>query len=211
MKLLIALAAALAVQAAGPRLVYSKSFPGSVPAYVGITVEKDGNVEYKEAPDDENPLKFKLSDGDTVEIFALAEKLDRFKRQLESGLKVANMGIKTFRFEDGAQKNEVKFNFTQDVDARALADWFERITETELHLVTLERTVRFDRLGTYKALLHLEASWDRKRIVAPQQFLPLLDRVSKNQVYVNLARERAAHLASVFRGEKSTDAGSSNP
>ena len=35
------------------------------------------------------------------EMFDLAEKLDQFKHPIESGLKVANMGTKTFRFEDG--------------------------------------------------------------------------------------------------------------
>ena len=47
-------------------------------------LERDGDGEYKEAPDDEQPLKFQLAEADTDEIFGLAEKLDRFKRPLES-------------------------------------------------------------------------------------------------------------------------------
>ena len=116
--------------AAEPRLFFSKSFPGSSPAYVAITVEPDGAGEYKEAPDDASPLKFQLSGSVAAEMFALAEKLDHFKRPLESPLKVAQMGMKTFRFEDGAVKTEVKFNFSEDPDARTLTDWFERISET---------------------------------------------------------------------------------
>ena len=43
------------------RFFYSKSFPGSVPAYVQVTLEKNGEAVYREAPDDELPLKFKLT------------------------------------------------------------------------------------------------------------------------------------------------------
>jgi len=42
------------------------------------------------------------------------------------------MGMKTYRFENGSEKHEVKFNFSEDADARLLQDWFERIAETEL-------------------------------------------------------------------------------
>ena len=94
-----------------PKVLYTKSFPGSVPAFVSVELLKNGQVIYKEAPDDENPVDFKLSPEDTNEIFALADKLDRFKRPLESNLKVANMGMKTFRFEDGAAKNETEVQF----------------------------------------------------------------------------------------------------
>ena len=45
-------------------------------------------------------------------------------------------------------------------------DWFEKITETEMHLFNLERTVRFDKLGVNKTLLQLETSWDKRRLLA---------------------------------------------
>ena len=54
----------------------------------------------KETPDDD-PETFQLEDQAVATIFDLAEKLDHFKRPVESGLKVANMGAKTFRWEDG--------------------------------------------------------------------------------------------------------------
>ena len=101
-----------------PRLFYSKSFPGSTPAYVQITLDKSGEAVYREAPDDDLPLKFQLTEAETAEVFALAEKLDYFKHPLESGLKVAFMGTKTFRYENGAEKTEVKFNYSEDPTPR---------------------------------------------------------------------------------------------
>ncbi|HZO54851.1 MAG TPA: hypothetical protein VFB63_19245 [Bryobacteraceae bacterium] len=192
---------AVIVQAA-PRIVYTKSFPGSTPAFVEITVEQSGDVVYKEAVDDQQPLKFRLSEEESKQIFELAAKVDHFKRDLESGLKVARMGDKTYRWEDGAVKNETKFNYTVDLDGRALQELFEKISETEQHVIAVERSVRFDKLGVNKVLLQLQAAMERDRLVATDQFLPWLDRVAKNESYLNMARERAAQIAAVIRNSK---------
>jgi hypothetical protein len=185
-----------------PKVFYSKLFPGSVPPYVSVELLKDGNAVYKESPEDEEPVAFKLPQSDTDEIFALVEKVDRFKRPLDANLKVANMGEKTFRFENGAEKSEVKFNYSLDENARVLLEWFERITETQQLFFLMERTVKFDRLGVNNALLRLESAYDRNRLVAPERFLPLLDRVTKNDTYLNMARERAGALANAIRNPK---------
>ena len=195
---LIGLAAGL-LAAEPPKVFYSKSFPGSAPAYVAVSLDRTGQADYREAPDDTNPLKFQLTPKETEEIFALVDKLGRFNRPLESNLKVANTGIKTFRYQSGTESHEVKFNYSLDPDARLLWDWFERICETEQHLIKLERTARYDRLGVNQALLALEVSRDRNRLVAPQQFLKLLDRIAKSESYLHMARARAASLAEWFR------------
>jgi hypothetical protein len=194
------LAAACAARAAdAPVLFFSKSFPGSTPAYVAVTVDKNGVGDYREEEHDDQPVRFQLSAPDVAAIFDLAAKLGYFDHPLESPLKVAFMGTKTFRFVDGAKKNEVKFNFSEDLSAQALADWFERISESEQLRTNLEVSAKYDHLGVMKAVLLLESAWDRKRVVDPAQFLPLLDRISKNESYMHQARMRAAGLADQFR------------
>jgi hypothetical protein len=199
---LAALCCVAAAAANGPRLSYSKSFPGSVPPFVSVTLEASGAGEYSESKQDDNPVHFQLKAAETAEIFGLAKKLGYFDHPLESGLKVAFMGAKTFRFEDGAIRHEVEFNYSEDPQARLLADWFERITESEQHLVNLEVSAKYDKLGVLNALLLLEASYDHKRLVAPQQFLPLLDRIARNETYLHEARLRAANLADEIRAAK---------
>ena len=200
---LIVFSSTVCLAAAGTaRIVYSKSFPGSVPAYVSIEVTQDGKGVYQEAPDDESPVEFKVSEQEIATVFGLTEKLERFKRPLESNLKVANMGVKTLRYENGTEKNEVKFNYSLDEDAKTLADWFERVTESQMLHANLERSVRFDRLGVNHSLLQLQAAFDRNRVVTPDRFLPLLDRVAKNDSYLHMARERAAALADAIRNPK---------
>jgi hypothetical protein len=194
----LAAVAGLACGADMPRVAYSKTFPGSDPAYMAVTVDKDGSVTYREAKD-EDPETFKLEAEFVNEIFSLADKLDRFNRPLESGLKVAKTGDKIFRWEDGAETREVKFNYSTDESARLLQDWFERISDSERAMMNLRRAIRFDKLGVNDAILRIDTAWSQKRLVGREQFLPLLDRVAKNETFVNIARDRAAHLAEALR------------
>lgn len=80
-------------------------------------------------------------------MFGLAEKLGYFSRTLESGLAVAKMGDKTLRWESGGKTQEQTFNYSSDVDAQQLTDWFEKISESERFLMELERSARFDKAG----------------------------------------------------------------
>ena len=109
------------------------------------------------------------------------------------------MGAKTFRWEDGAQSSEAKFNYSLDDNAKLLWDCFERITESERLLMVLRRAMRHDKLGVNDAVLAIQASWDQKRLAGPEQFLPLLDQVAKNEAFMHMSRERAAELADAIR------------
>jgi len=182
-----------------PRFFYSKAFPNSVPAYVQVTLEKTGEVEYRESPDDDLPLKFKLTEAETAEVYALVEKLDSFKHPVESGLKVAFMGTKTFRLEKGSQKSEVQFNYSEDVNAKNLWDWCERMTESAQHRINLDRAAKYDKLGVVKALDLLASAVERKRVVGLEQYLPTLDRIIKNESYMHTARARASEIAEFIR------------
>jgi hypothetical protein len=202
MRWALALAVVPLFAADAPRLVFSKSFPGSTPAYVEIALDRAGNATYKEAANDDQPLQFQLAESDTSEMFALAGKLEHFNHPLEAPVKVAFMGMKTFRFENGAEKHEVKFNYSEDLDAQALLDWFERISETEQHVINLERAAKYDKLGVNQAVLLVQIAFEHKRLVAAQQLLPMLDRVAKSDTYMHMARERAAGLADAIRASK---------
>jgi len=186
----------------GPRITYSKSFPGSNPAFVQLTLVRSGDVEYREAADEDDPIEFKLNEAETAEVFTLAEKLDHFKRPLETPIKVAFMGAKTLRWEDGAEKNEVKFNYSSDEPARELVDWFERMAESARYNADLERAVKYDKLGVVSAVTQIESALRDKRLVGGEQFLPMLDRVINNDSYMHTARERATAVAAAIRGAK---------
>jgi len=195
---LLALASALAF--AAPKIVYTKTFPGSNPAYVEITIVPSGDTTYRETPDDD-PETLKLGAESAAAIFDLAARLDHFKHPVESGLKVANLGAKVLRWEDGEENHEVKFNYSLDENARTLHDWFERITESERVYLILKRAIRHDRLGVNDAVIAVETEWNTHRLVAIEQILPLLDQVSGNEAFMHIARERAAQTAEAMRAK----------
>jgi hypothetical protein len=185
------------------RLTFSKSFPGSVPAYCFVQVSKDGALLYKESETDDNPVRAKMLQSKVDELFDLAAKLDHFKGNLESGLKVANTGKKTFRYEDGSGgKTEAVFNYSTDLNAQQLLDKFELIAESERAYIDLDRTVHFDKLGVNDALAEIESLWLDKKLAAPQQFVPLLTRVATHESFMHLARDRAARLREGFAAQQ---------
>ena len=203
MRLAAALLAVATLGVAGaeeaPRISFSKSFPGSQPAFFLIAVERTGAASYNESEDPDNAEKLQLEPGATSEIFQMADRLDHFNKPLESGLKVANMGAKTLRWENGGESWETKFNYSTNEDAKLLADRFEAIAVCAQTLLELRRAIRHDRLGVNAVVLKIQGLWNDKRLLATADFLPLLDRVAGDEVYIHMARERAAQIADAIR------------
>jgi hypothetical protein len=48
----------------------------------------------------------------------------------------------------------------------------------------------------------VQIAFDNKHVVAPQQLLPMLDRIAKNETYMHMDRVRAAGLADAIRASK---------
>jgi hypothetical protein len=197
---LLALMLSVSLLAGTPKLIFTRSFPGSTPAYFFVRVDRTGALQYKESPTDDQPLTAQLQEADTAALFAMAEKLNYFKAPLESGLKVANTGKKTFRYEnENGRATEVSFNYSIDETARQLLERFEQIGATERAYLDLDSAVRYDKLGVNQALAEIESLWLRKQLVAPLQFIPLFNRITTHESYMHLARERAARLRDAFQ------------
>ncbi len=182
-------------------IFFSRDFPGSGPPYFEVRIDSAGEAVYREAPDEEDPLSFQLSAEDRDWLFSQAAQLDRFKRKLASKRKVAFTGDKILRFEaEGETAGEANFVYTEDPVAAELVSWFLRIAETQQYYIDLERTVQFDRLGVNDVLLALHSAYDKGRIVAPEQFLPLLEKVVAQKKIMHVARARASALIERISG-----------
>jgi hypothetical protein len=186
---------------------FIKEFPGSDPAYYSITLQANGDAQYRTAPG-EKPVEFHVSDSSTQQIFSLAHKLSLFKGvQLESGRKVAQMGKKTFAYENGGERAEISFNHTENLDGAALLALFERLSTTMQHRDRLEYLMRFDRLGVVKELLQLEVDLDGGRLLEPAVLTPLLEKVRTNKALVNVAQERATGILAKLQATSSPAVG----
>lgn len=177
-----------------PTITFTKEFPGSNPDYYSIVLRKDGTASYRTAPDEE-PASFQVSEQSIAEIFALADRLHHFQGlALESKRKVANMGKKTFFYENGVDRGEVSYNHTENAAALALTNLFEKLANTQQHRGRIEYLLRFDRLGIVKELLQVEIDLDQGRMLEPGLLLPILEKVQGNPALVNVAHERAAGI-----------------
>jgi hypothetical protein len=113
--------------------------------------------------------------------------------------KIANLGEKTFLWENGAKSFEVKFNYTLNAPAVQLLQICEGLARQQELLELLQRRMKCDRLGVNDALMQFET--DLKKGVFPETLrgLPLLDQIAGNSRFVEIARQRARTLAERIR------------
>ncbi|HEY1423380.1 MAG TPA: hypothetical protein VGF20_08005 [Candidatus Acidoferrum sp.] len=151
---------------------------------------------------DEDPgsQPFEVSDTLRAKIFALAGELNHFQGQdLDVHRKIANLGEKSFRWEQGTVSHETKFNYTLNASATQLLQIFEGLARQQEHFALLTRRMRYDRLGIYDALLQFESDLNRGLMPEPQRLVPLLDQISSDSKFVDVARQRARSLADRLR------------
>ncbi len=100
---------------------------------------------------------------------SIAQQLGYFKSPLESGLKVANMGKKTFRYtdENPGRRRKLCSTIRPVPTAQDLLDRFEHIGASERAYSDLNRTAKFDKLGVNDSLAEIESLWLKKQLAAP--------------------------------------------
>lgn len=195
--------AAKASLAEGAKITFRRVFPGSTPEFVELCIWEDGKratYEIRQLDDDAGSQPFEVGDAVRSKIFALSAELHNFQGQdLDVHRKIANLGEKTFRWEQGALTQETKFNYTLNPAAAQLLQIFEGLARQQEHYELISRRMRYDRLGINDALLQFETDLDRGLLPEPQRLVPLLDQIAADPKYVEIARERAAKLADRLR------------
>lgn len=178
-------------------LTYTRLLQGSVPEYTLVRIQSDGTGAYEGRKADEapSPRPLKLSPHTTQKLFALASELHDFRSiDLESHRAVANLGLKTFTYEGGGEKNSCEFNYTLNRRAQELTDLFERIATVERHLISLEYAMKYDHLSLPQELLQIQIDLDNKAITDPQLLVDTLEQIAHNSRYLHVAQVRAQNI-----------------
>jgi len=187
----------------GARLTFRRIFKSSTPEFIEISIREDSdeaNYEIRQLDDDPGAAKFQVSPALRAKMFALAQQLNRFQAQdLDVHRKIANLGEKTFRWEQGSETHEVKFNYTLNSTASQLLQIFEGLARQQELLTLLERRMKYDRLGINDALLQFETELNRKLLPEPERALPTLDQIAGDARFVEVGRQRARNLAERIR------------
>ena len=206
---LAALAASASVSAPaeatpnGPKLSFRRVFKGSTPEFIEIVIyQNSDNATYDIRQLDEDPeaLPFEVSSGLRTHMFDLAAQLKHFQGlDLDVHRKIANLGEKTFRWEQGSEANETKFNYTLNSQAAQLLQIFEGLARQQENVMLILRRMKYDRLGVNDALLQFESDLNHSLLPEPQRALPMLDQIANDPRYVDIARQRARNLADRIR------------
>jgi hypothetical protein len=185
------------------KLTFRRIFKSSTPEFIEISVREDSDdasYEIRQLDDDPGAAKFVVSPALRAKMFALAQQLNNFKGQdLDVHRKIANLGEKTFRWEQGSETHEVKFNYTLNSSASQLLQIFEGLARQQELLMLLERRMKYDRLGINDALLQFETDLNRKLLPEPERALPTLDQIAGDARFVEIGRQRARNLAERIR------------
>jgi hypothetical protein len=185
------------------KVTFRRVFQGSTPEFIEISVRDDSNnasFEIRQLDDDPGSQPFEVSETLRAKIFSLAAALQNFQGQdLDVHRKIANLGEKTFRWDQGSASHETKFNYTLNANASQLLQIFEGLARQQEHYSLLARRIRYDRLGINDALLQFETDLNHGRLPEPERLLPLLDQIASDSKFVEIARQRARSLADRIR------------
>ncbi len=198
----LALVPAGAAAADGPALTYRRVFKSSNPEYIEIRVPQRGpcGFDIRQLSDAPSLQPFEVGEGLRAKLFELAAKLNYFRNlQLDVKRRIAYLGEKTFRYENGAQAYETSFNYTLNSPANQLMQLFEGLARQQEHQARLERRLRYDRLGVHEALLLFESDLNHRLLPEPERLLPVLQQIADDPRVVEIARQRARALVERLR------------
>jgi len=196
---------AAAQPAAGPTLSYRKVFKESSPEFLEIKIQENGSgsIDLRQLDDEADPEPFEVTPQLAARMFELAAQLDYFRNaQLDVRRRIANLGEKTFRYEGGGKAYETTFNYTVNPAAQQLTQIFEGLARQHEHITTLNRRMRYDRLGVNEALLKFEMDLNRRIIPEPERLLPTLETIANDARVVDIARHRARMLVERIRNAR---------
>jgi hypothetical protein len=194
---------AISASPASPVFTYRRIFKSSTPEFIEIKIDENSDkatYEIRQLDEDPGATPFEISSALRQRIFQLISQLNDFRgADLDIHRKIANLGEKTFRWENGSESHEVTFNYTVNSAASQLLQICEGLARQQELIDLLQRRMKYDRLGVNDALLELESDLSKGVFPEPQHFLPLLDQISGDYRFVDIARERARALAEKIR------------
>jgi hypothetical protein len=189
----------------GATITYRRVFKGSSPEFIEVKVsdQKKSTFDIRQLDEAADPAAFEVSPAVQKKIFDLAGELKYFAiTNLDVQKKIANLGQKTFRYENGAEAHETSFNYTLNPSATQLMQIFEGLAKQQADLVLLERRAKFDRLGVNDALMQFESDMDHRLLPEPERLLPVLDQIAADSHFLEIARTRARALAERIRNSR---------
>jgi hypothetical protein len=205
--LLCALAAPFLRAGDSAMITYRRVFKGSNPEFIEIKVPESGEATFdiRQLSEEADPQPFPVGAPVRAKILELAAALHNFDgADLDVHRRIADLGQKTLRYEDGATVHETHYNYTLNHEATQLATIFEGLSQQQQDLALLEQRLKYDRLGVNDGLRQFENDLAQHILPEPERLLPVLDRIAADNRVVDVARQRARALAERIRTSQTT-------
>jgi hypothetical protein len=182
-----------------PHYFYEFKQPDFIISHLRVEhdAEGHGHVAFERRGGDETITEpFELSEAARTRIKALWDSL-RFldsDKNYQSEKQYPHLGTVRLRLKQGERERDTEFNWTDNKDAKALADEYRRIADQAVLLFDISVSLVNDPLNAPKLMDQLESMLKRNDLSDPQQLLPLLTDLSTDERIPLIARNHAGRL-----------------
>jgi len=154
-----------------------------------ITFEKLGDLEAIVEP-------LELSESARARILALWEALHFLdsSANYQADKQFPQLGTMWLKMERGTRNRVAEFNWTNDPNAKALADEYRRAANQAILVFDFSVARQTQPLDTPKLLDRIDSYLKRNELSDPQQLLPLLSDLTTDERVPLMARNHAARI-----------------
>jgi len=186
-------------QALGPTYSYVFTRPGFT--YSRITVEHDsagkGNISFQKSSFDEpivDPIDLSATTmKNLTETLTALNYLDSAE-EYQHPRDYSHMGNVEFTLKDTGRTRTVRYNWTENIHARALMDEYRRISNEYTWRFEIDLARQNQPLMTPGLMESIDRYIDRKEISDPAHLIPFLTQLSADERLPLMARNRAAKI-----------------
>ncbi len=114
----------------------------------------------------------------------------------------SHLGNITIKISNNGRMRETKFNWTQNLDARALADEYRKISNQYIWMFDINLSRENQPLESPKLMDLIDGYIRRNEISDPAQLIPFLKQLSDDERIPLIARNHAARLIKQIEKEK---------
>ncbi|HXG66467.1 MAG TPA: hypothetical protein VNO70_15315 [Blastocatellia bacterium] len=164
---------------------------------IALTAEGAGEVRFKRGESDEIiDLKVKLEPATLARIARLFHDT-RFLESAEEyqGKKdFSHLGWVTLSAQAGERKRTARFNHTENMQIKELADIFRAVATQEIHLFDIDLAEQYQPLDLPRQVEALENDLRLERIAEPARLLPALREIEGNNTLPLISRNKARKI-----------------
>lgn len=157
----------------------------------------EGELRFKRGETDELiDLKLKILPATVARIRQLYEKTNFLSsdENYQDKRDHSNLGWVSLYLKAGERERQARFNYTQNLEVKELADIFRALATQRIHLLDIENSQQYQPLDTPKRLEEIENDLRLERIAEPEQLLPALRDIAKSDFAPLIARNQAKRI-----------------